>query len=218
MGSRNFFISVAGNIGSGKTTFTEKFARESGWEAHFESVGDNPYLSDFYGDMKRWSLALQVFFLAKRFEAHLAIQHGSRHAIQDRSIYEDAHIFARALAETGDMDGRDFENYRSLFATMIRKLEPPDLVLYLRSSVPRVTERIRGRGRVFEQDIPTRYLELLHRCYEDWIDRYDLSKVLVVEVDELELKDNPEHFAALRAKIEDCLAQPSGRFRFTRPH
>lgn len=187
-----------------------------GWPAHFEVVGDNPYLADFYADMKRWSLQLQVFFLSKRFEAHQLITSSGASAIQDRSIYEDAHIFARALAETGDMEARDYQNYSSLFAMMIDRLTPPDLVVYLRSSVPRVKERIRGRGRDFEKDIPTAYLELLNRCYEDWIERYQLSKVLVVDADSCDLKENREDFLALKAKIAECLVQKSGRFHFTR--
>ena len=163
------FIAIAGNIGSGKTTLTRMLSDHYSWEPHFEVVSNNPYLSDFYGDMNRWSLQLQVFFLSKRFQAHQTIVKSNISAIQDRSIYEDAHIFARALKEGGQMDERDYENYFELYTTMTQFLNPPDLVVYVKRSVNCLKERIKERGRSFEQNIPKEYLQLLERFYEDWI-------------------------------------------------
>ena len=178
------------------------------WEPHFEVVANNPYLSDFYGDMNRWSLQLQVFFLSKRFQAHQMIINSGNSAIQDRSIYEDAHIFARALKEGGQMDERDYENYFELYSTMTQFLKPPDLVVYVKRSVSCLKERIRERGRDFEQNIPSDYLMLLERCYEDWIHQYDLGKVLVVNADSLDFKNKPEDFNFICSRIEQSLSQP----------
>jgi hypothetical protein len=202
------FIAIAGNIGSGKTTLTRMLSKHYSWEPHFEVVANNPYLSDFYGDMNRWSLQLQVFFLSKRFQAHQVISNSEISAIQDRSIYEDAHIFARALKEGGQMDDRDYENYFELYSTMTQFLTPPDLVVYVKRSVPCLKERIKERGRSFEQNIPTDYLELLERCYEDWIDQYDLGKVLVVQADQLDFKNKEEDFNYVCAQIQSALSAP----------
>ena len=201
------FIAIAGNIGSGKTTLTQMLADKYSWEPHFEVVADNPYLSDFYGDMNRWSLQLQIFFLSKRFQAHQTITESAISAIQDRSIYEDAHIFARALKEGGQMDTRDYENYFELFSTMSKFLAPPDLVLYVKRSVPCLKERIRERGRNYEQNIPTDYLQLLERCYDDWIEKYDLGKVLVVNADKLDFKNREEDFQFVCSQIDNSLQQ-----------
>jgi deoxyadenosine/deoxycytidine kinase len=202
------FIAIAGNIGSGKTTLTRMLSNHYSWEPHFEVVANNPYLSDFYGDMNRWSLQLQVFFLSKRFQAHQVISNSEISAIQDRSIYEDAHIFARALKEGGQMDDRDYENYFELYSTMTQFLTPPDLVVYVKRSVPCLKERIKERGRSFEQNIPTDYLQLLERCYEDWIDQYDLGKVLVVQADKLDFKNKEEDFKYVCAQIQSALSAP----------
>jgi deoxyadenosine/deoxycytidine kinase len=202
------FITIAGNIGSGKTTLTNLLAERYGWDPHYEVVTDNPYLADFYRDMPRWALPLQVFFLSKRFQAHQKIVACDSSAIQDRSIYEDAHIFARALRESGDLDSRDYENYQELFSTMAAFLTPPDLVVYVRRSVPCLISRIEERGRDYEKAIPTAYLELLNRCYEDWIGSYQLGKVLTVEADNLELKWKKDDFDYLCSKMENSLEQP----------
>lgn len=203
--TKSKFIAVAGNIGSGKTTLTRMLSEHYSWEPHFEVVANNPYLSDFYGDMNRWSLQLQVFFLSKRFQAHQMIVKSNISAIQDRSIYEDAHIFARALKEGGQMDDRDYENYFELYSTMTQFLTPPDLVVYVKRSVPCLKERIKERGRAFEQNIPTDYLELLERCYEDWIAEYNLGKVLVVNADTLDFKNKDDDFNYVCHKIESSL-------------
>ena len=183
------------------------------WEPHFEVVASNPYLSDFYSDMNRWSLQLQVFFLSKRFQAHQSIVKSNISSIQDRSIYEDAHIFARALKEGGQMDERDYENYFELYSTMTQFLTPPDLVVYVKRSVPCLKERIKERGRTFEQNIPSDYLKLLERCYEDWIADYKLGKVLVVNADTLDFKNKEEDFSYVCKKIESSL-EASERFNY----
>jgi len=206
------FIAIAGNIGSGKTTLTRMLSDHYSWEPHFEVVSNNPYLSDFYGDMNRWSLQLQVFFLSKRFQAHQTIVKSNISAIQDRSIYEDAHIFARALKEGGQMDERDYENYFELYTTMTQFLNPPDLVVYVKRSVNCLKERIKERGRSFEQNIPKEYLQLLERCYEDWIKEYDLGKVLIVNADTLDFKNSEDDFKYVCSQIESSLTHPT---RFT---
>jgi len=207
------FIAIAGNIGSGKTTLTQKLADHFSWEPHFEVVVENPYLADFYGDMNRWSMQLQVFFLSKRFQAHQQITASKSSGIQDRSIYEDAHIFARALRESGKMDERDYQNYHELYTTMSQFLTPPDLVVYVRRGVQCLKERIRERGRDYEVDMPTPYLEHLNTCYDEWMENYRIGKRLVVEADNLDLKNNPEHFAYVVQSIENSLEQPELSFR-----
>lgn len=202
------FIAIAGNIGSGKTTLTQLLAQKYQWEPHYEVVADNPYLADFYGDMPRWSLPLQVFFLSKRFQAHQAIVKGLSSAIQDRSIYEDAHIFARALYEEGKMDERDYANYLDLYNTMTQFLTPPDLVVYVKRSVECIKSRIRERGRDYEKAIPDDYLHHLNACYDDWIANYKIGKVLTVQADNLDLKWNPQDFEYVCQKIESSLEQP----------
>lgn len=202
------FIAIAGNIGSGKTTLTELLSKHYHWDPHYEVVADNPYLADFYSDMTRWSLPLQIFFLSKRFQAHQMIVQGSASAIQDRSIYEDAHIFARALKELGTMDSRDYQNYYELYSTMAQFLTPPDLVLYVKRSVPCIKGRIQERGREYECSIPDSYLQLLNDCYDDWIGNYKLGKVLTVHADNLDLKWNMQDFEYVCKSIENCLEQP----------
>lgn len=202
------FIAIAGNIGSGKTTLTQLLAEHYTWEPHFEVVTENPYLADFYSDMPRWSLQLQVFFLSKRFQAHQTILKSPSSAIQDRSIYEDAHIFARALHESGKMETRDFENYLELYNTMTTFLVPPDLVVYVRRSVDCLKSRIRERGREYERNIPEEYLHQLNRCYDDWIGGYKIGKVLTVHADNLDLKWNRKDFEYVCQSIENSLEQP----------
>ncbi len=177
------FIAIAGNIGSGKSSLTSLLHQKYGWTPYFESVDDNPYLPDFYADMKRWSFHLQVYFLSKRFMLHREISEAGRNVVQDRSIYEDAEIFAQNLHAIGMMDDRDFENYRALYEAMTSYLQAPDLLIYLRASVPTLQRQIRLRGRDFEQGISESYLAQLNDLYEDWIARYTLGPTLVIDCD-----------------------------------
>lgn len=202
------FIVIAGNIGSGKTTLTQLLSAKYRWEAHYEVHRENPYLCDFYQDMNRWSLQLQVYFLSKRFQAHQKILLSEASAIQDRSVYEDAHIFARTLRETGKMDQRDYENYVELFSTMTQFLTPPDLIVYIKRSVTCLKARIRERGIEYEQNIPEEYLHQLDTCYDDWISHYGLGKVLTVRADNLDLKWRQSDFEYVCSAIENSLDQP----------
>lgn len=206
-GDNRHFVVVAGNIGSGKTTLTKKLSEKLGWKPHFESVQDNPYLADFYNDMARWSFPLQVYFLNHRFNTHKLIEGGHASAIQDRSIYEDANIFARAIFEQGDMDKRDYENYCNLYESMIQYLSAPTLMIFLKRSVPKLIERIKMRGRDYEQAIPVDYLTKLNHYYDDWYDSYDLGKSLVVDTDDLDFLENENHFDKLVQKIHDSIDQ-----------
>ncbi|HOJ03569.1 MAG TPA: deoxynucleoside kinase [Bacteroidota bacterium] len=177
------FIAIAGNIGSGKSSLTSLLHQKFGWAPHFESVDDNPYLPDFYADMRRWSFHLQVYFLSKRFMLHRGIAQSGKDVVQDRSIYEDAEIFALNLHAMGNMDDRDYENYRALYEAMTSYLKAPDLLVYLRASVPTLQRQIQLRGREFEQTIATEYLVRLNTLYEDWIQRYTLGPTLVIDTD-----------------------------------
>lgn len=208
------FVVVAGNIGSGKTTLTKKLSERLGWKPHFESVQDNPYLADFYADMSRWSFPLQVYFLNHRFGTHKFIEESSASSIQDRSIYEDANIFARALFEQGNLDARDYENYCSLYKSMIDYLSPPTLMIFLRRSVPKLQERIAMRGRDYEQAIPVDYLTRLNDYYDQWYNSYDLGKSLIVDTDELDFLENEDHFDRLVQKIYDSIDQQEMLFFF----
>ncbi len=203
------FCAVAGNIGSGKSTLTGLLAERFGWRAYYEHVEGNPYLSDFYARMERWSFHLQVYFLSKRFQHHQEILAAPESVIQDRTIYEDAEIFARNLHDMGNLDDRDFENYRELFYVMTQFLEPPDLLIYLRTSVPVLLERIRSRGRDFEREIAAVYLERLNAYYEDWIGGFDLAPLLVVETDAVNLVDE-------RQELEDVARQVQRKIEATR--
>ena len=208
------FVVVAGNIGSGKTTLTKKLSERLGWKPHFESVSDNPYLADFYKDMSRWSFPLQVYFLTHRFNTHKLIESAPASSVQDRSIYEDANIFARALYEQGNLDARDYENYRTLFESMIQYLSPPTLMIFLKRSVPNLQERIKQRGRDYEQAIPVDYLTSLNHYYDDWYANYNLGKSLIVDTDELDFLDNEEHFDRLVKRIWDSIDQKDMFFYF----
>jgi deoxyadenosine/deoxycytidine kinase len=205
--SSKIFIAIAGNIGTGKTTLTQMLSRRFGWEAHFEAVAENPYLADFYQDMNRWSFPLQIFFLNNRFRAHQAITGGLDSSIQDRSIYEDANIFARNLYEQGQMEERDYKNYLELYEVMCGFLTPPDLVIYLRKSLPKLKERIALRGRSYEKNIPDEYLANLNRYYDEWMVRYDLGKKLIVESDHLDFLNKPNDFEYLTSQILTQLDQ-----------
>lgn len=186
MTEKKIFISIAGNIGSGKSSLTKKIAEQFDFTPYFESVDDNPYLKDFYDDMKRWSFNLQVYFLSHRFKTHKEILMNEKSVIQDRSIYEDVEIFAKNLHTMGNMTDRDYANYRQLFAEMTYFLRPPDLLVYLKANTETLVKQIQKRGRVFEKDIDVSYLELLNNSYEEWISNYSLSPILIVPSDNLD--------------------------------
>ncbi|MGC1206260.1 MAG: deoxynucleoside kinase [Flavobacteriaceae bacterium] len=185
-------IAIAGNIGAGKTTLTKLLAKHYKWEAQLEDVVDNPYLDDFYNQMERWSFNLQVYFLNSRFRQVLQIRQSGKDIIQDRTIYEDAHIFAPNLHAMGLMTNRDFENYKSLFDLMESLVQGPDVLIYLRSSIPNLVSQIHKRGREYENSISIDYLSRLNERYEAWIHGYDKGKLLIIDVDKLDFVDNPE--------------------------
>lgn len=195
-------IAIAGNIGSGKTTLTSLLSKHYKWEAHFEDVDDNPYLNDFYKDMQRWSFNLQVYFLKSRFNQIRLIQGGEKSVIQDRTVYEDVKIFAPNLHSMGLMSSRDFQNYQALFQLMNNFIPAPDLLIYLRSSVPNLVEQIQKRGRDYENSIRIDYLNRLNERYEAWISEYDQGKLLVIEVDDLDFKNKKEDLGEIITKID----------------
>ncbi|MBN2779091.1 MAG: deoxynucleoside kinase [Bacteroidales bacterium] len=195
-------IAIAGNIGAGKTTLTKLLAKNYGWTPHFEDVDDNPYLNDFYDDMQRWSFNLQVYFLNSRFNQILEIRKSGKTIIQDRTIYEDAYIFAPNLHSMGLMTTRDFDNYFSLFTLMATLVEPPDLLIYLRASVPTLVQQIQNRGRKYENTIRLDYLKRLNERYEAWIANYNNGKLLVVDVDNLDFTEKPEDLNFIINKID----------------
>jgi deoxyadenosine/deoxycytidine kinase len=195
-------IAIAGNIGAGKTTLTNLLAKHFKWEPQFEEVITNPYLDDFYTQMERWSFNLQIYFLNTRFRQILSIRESGKSVIQDRTIYEDAFIFAPNLHEMGLMTGRDFENYQSLFELMESLVAPPDLMIYLRSSIPNLVKQIHKRGRSYENGISIDYLNRLNERYEDWIKGYDKGKLLIFDVDHLDFVDNPEDLGSIVNRID----------------
>lgn len=195
-------IAIAGNIGSGKTTLTGMLAKHYKWEAHYEDVEDNPYLNDFYEDMHRWSFNLQIYFLNSRFSQIVEIRKSAKTVIQDRTIYEDAFIFAPNLHSMGLMSSRDFENYFTLFNLMTSLIQPPDLLIYLRASVPRLVEQIQSRGRKYESGIRLDYLKKLNERYESWISGYSISKLLVVDIDKINFSQKPEDLREIINKID----------------
>ncbi|MBQ1937987.1 MAG: deoxynucleoside kinase [Bacteroidales bacterium] len=195
-------IAIAGNIGSGKTTLTKMLAAHYGWVPKFESVDYNPYLTDFYNDMERWSFNIQIYFLNKRFKDVLDISQSSDFIVQDRTIFEDARIFAPNLHEMGLMSSRDFECYGELFDQMMSLVKAPDLLIYLRSSIPNLIAQIQKRGREFEKNIRIDYLKGLNQRYEEWIESYP-DRLLVIDVDECRFEDKAEDFARLCAQIEE---------------
>ena len=195
-------IAIAGNIGAGKTTLTRLLSKHLKMEPHFETVDDNPYLEDFYADMRRWSFHLQVYFLNNRFRQILEIRRKNKDIIQDRTIYEDRYIFAANLHDMGLMSSRDFENYTSLFDLMELLVSPPDLLIYLRASVPTLVKQIHTRGREYEKNINIEYLSKLNERYENWIKNYDKGKLLIVNVDNLDFVNNPEDLGFVFEKVE----------------
>lgn len=194
-------IAIAGNIGSGKTTLTKLLSKHFGWEAHYEDVDTNPYLNSFYEDMQRWSFNLQVYFLNSRFRQIIQIRQGGKTVIQDRTIYEDAYIFAPNLHSMNLMSSRDFENYSSLFELMSSFIQAPDLLIYLRSSVPNLVNQIQKRGREYEESIRLDYLKLLNERYEGWITKYSSGKLLVINVDNVDFESKPEDLGVIIEKI-----------------
>lgn len=202
-------IAIAGNIGSGKTTLTGMLAKQFSWEPQFEEVDDNPYLNDFYDDMQRWSFNLQVYFLNKRFNQIIDIRESGRSVIQDRTIYEDAEIFAPNLHAMGLMTTRDFSNYQDLFRLISQFLNPPDLLIYLRASVPTLVRNIQKRGRDYENSIRIDYLKKLNDRYENWITGYNSGKLLIVDVDNINFPENPEDLGII---INSIQAEINGLF------
>lgn len=202
MTKNSMHIAVAGNIGAGKTTLTEMLAKHYGWQAEFESVEDNPYLEDFYGDMHKWSFHLQVYFLNSRFEQINKLRKGDNTIIQDRTIYEDAYIFTESLYKQGFFKERDYQNYQALFASMIEYVKPPDLLIYLKSDISKLVKNIETRGRDYENLIRIEYLKGLNEHYEKWIDGYDVGKLLIIDVSEIDFVKKTEDFSDIVFKID----------------
>ena len=201
-------IAIAGNIGSGKTTLTRLLSKHFGWKPHYEEVDNNPYLESFYEDMKRWSFNLQIYFLNSRFRQVMEIRRSGDDIIQDRTIYEDAYIFAANLYDMGLMETRDYENYQALFELMSSFLQAPDLLIYLRASVPTLVRQIQKRNRDYEQSIRLDYLKALNKRYENWIANYNKGKLLIIESDNIDL-EKPEDLSLV---IDDINASLNGLF------
>ena len=204
-GEMKKFVAVAGNIGVGKSTLVELLSVRLGWQPFFEPVAENPYLADFYADMDTWSFHSQVFFLTHRLRAHYDLAQHPTSVVQDRSVYEDAEIFAQNLYLQGHIQLRDYQTYRQLYETSMRFLPPPDLVVYLRASVPTLRNRISNRGRDYERTISPEYLHGLNNLYEQWIDNFTLCPVLAVPADHLDYVSHPGHLRLITQKVEDKL-------------
>ena len=199
-------VLLAGNIGAGKTSLTERIGEKLGWTTAFESVVDNPYLPDFYQDMQAWSFHLQIYFLGHRADQHLYLSELPQSAILDRSIYEDAYIFARALHHMGNLNDRDYQAYLRLFNLVVERLPKPDLLIYLQAPVPVILQRIRRRARSIEASIDESYLSLLERFYSEWIERFELCPVLTIRSDDLDFVHRSEHLEIVVERIKDLLA------------
>lgn len=195
-------VAIAGNIGAGKTTLTKLLAKHFNWEAQYEDVLENPYLEDFYNKMERWSFNLQIYFLNSRFRQILELRESGKAIIQDRTIYEDAHIFAPNLHAMGLMTNRDYENYKSLFELMESVVKGPDLLIYLRSSIPNLVSQIHKRGRDYENSISIDYLSRLNERYEAWIHNYNKGNLLIIDVDNINFVDNPEDLGNIITRID----------------
>lgn len=200
--SRVNHIAIAGNIGAGKTTLCTQLGKHFDWQVHYESADDNPYLSDFYMDMQRWSFNLQIYFLNNRYQQVLKILNGEQTVVQDRTIYEDAHIFAPNLHDMGLMTTRDFNNYFDLFKTMSSQIKAPDLLIYLRASVSTLVDHIQRRGRDYEGSMSLDYLKRLNERYENWIDKYDAGKLLIINADEVDFFNNPEDLGRIVNQVQ----------------
>ncbi len=199
------FIAVAGNIGVGKSTLVTMLCNQLGWEPFFEPVAENRYLADFYSDMKTWSFHSQIFFLTHRLRSHFQLSQRPGSVIQDRSLYEDAEVFAKNLYLQGHMQSRDYQTYRELYETATQLLPPPDLVIYLRASVPTLLNRISHRGRVYERTIHAEYLQGLNELYEEWIDNFTVCPMLAIPADDLDYVAHPGHLRLIVAKVEEKL-------------
>ena len=195
-------VAIAGNIGAGKTTLTKLLAKHFKWEAQYEDVLENPYLEDFYNKMERWSFNLQIYFLNSRFRQILDIRESGKAIIQDRTIYEDAHIFAPNLHAMGLMTNRDYENYKSLFDLMESVVKGPDLLIYLRSSIPNLVSQIHKRGREYENSISIDYLSRLNERYEGWVHNYNKGNLLIIDVDNINFVDNPEDLGNIITRVD----------------
>jgi deoxyadenosine/deoxycytidine kinase len=202
-------IAVAGNIGAGKTTLVELLSKHYNWIPHYEDVEQNPYLNDFYNDMQRWAFNLQIYFLNSRFNQIIDLRKSGKTVIQDRTIYEDAEIFAPNLHSMGLMSTRDFKNYKSLFDLMVSLIQPPDLIIYLRATIPTLVHQIQKRGREYENSIRLDYLKQLNERYEKWINSYTMGKLLIINVDNFDFTANPEYLSTIIDKID---AQIHGLF------
>jgi deoxyadenosine/deoxycytidine kinase len=203
-------LAIAGNIGSGKTTLTTLLSKHYKFEPHYENVEDNPYISDFYEDMQRWSFNMQIYFLNTRYNSLLQIQKGKKNVIQDRTIYEDANIFAPNLHSMGLMSTRDFDTYQRLFESMVQTVKAPDLLIYLRASIPSLVNNIQKRGREYEDSIRLDYLKRLNERYEAWITSYDSGKFIIIDVDDLNINENPEDLGKIIRQID---SQINGLFK-----
>ena len=199
--NKKYFIAVAGNIGVGKSSLTGLLVEHLGWTPFYEAVDDNPYLADFYQDMRQWSFHSQIFFLSSRLRSHREILNHPQSVVQDRSIYEDAEVFARNLYQRGNMADRDYQVYRRLYQEFIQFLPPPDLIIYLKASVPTLIERIHRRGRDFEQDVSPLYLQQLNELYNAWIDDFTLCPVLTICADNLDFVRFEPHFNHIKEEI-----------------
>ncbi len=195
-------LAICGNIGSGKTTLAKMLAKHYGWQAELEAVDDNPYLADFYEDMKRWSFHLQIYFLNSRFNQVKNIRESKISTVQDRTIYEDAYIFAANLYKSGFINDRDYSSYLTLFESMIQHVEPPDLLVYLKADIPKLVSQIEKRGRDYENAIRLDYLKNLNQHYSDWIDSYDLGKLLVIEVNYIDFVASAEDLSSIVQRID----------------
>ncbi|MCC8360035.1 MULTISPECIES: deoxynucleoside kinase [Salinimicrobium] len=195
-------VAIAGNIGAGKTTLTKLLAKHFNWEAQYEDVLENPYLEDFYNKMERWSFNLQIYFLNSRFRQILELRESGKAIIQDRTIYEDAHIFAPNLHAMGLMTNRDYENYKSLFDLMESVVQGPDLLIYLRSSIPNLVSQIHKRGREYENSISIDYLSRLNERYEAWVHNYNKGNLLIIDVDNINFVDNPEDLGNIITRVD----------------